>query len=431
MTERTNEQVLRGDGVEAIRSPAGPYELVHLDAGALRLTAVPALGGRLLSLTLHGREFLYRNGRLLDDGLRPRPGVRPVPQDGPMSAWLNWGGDKTWPAPQGWDGPGQWAGPPDPVLDSGPYGLRLTVRGRTAQAVMTSGVEARTGLRIERRVEVTAGRTAFTLENTLTNESDRPRRWAVWNVTQLAGTAPGSYPAGGVYVGTAGSGRPETVGLIAGTGRPHVHRTGRGVLHVPHQDVVGKVGFPDASGWLAHVAPHGTLTQRFEVSPEARYPDADSRAEVWLEHPLDAPLEHLGGLRPLDRVVECEALGPLQELAPGQSTRLTMEVGVGATTGPVEVATAWGFWSRLPRLEYGRPTGVFVPFRDGFLTARPSRGGGEPVPCGTLVAGEACAFDIKTGRLAAVGAGAVVVASAPDGSEPTEVGVLEAQRSEG
>ncbi|QLH26464.1 DUF4380 domain-containing protein [Streptomyces sp. Rer75] len=428
MTERTNGEALRGDGVEVVRSPVGPYELVRLDAGAVQVTAVPALGGRLLSLTLHGREFLYRNERLLDGGLRPRPGVRPVPQDGPMSAWLNWGGDKTWPAPQGWDGPGQWAGPPDPVLDSGPYGLRLTVRGRTAQAVMTSGVEPRTGLRIERRVTVTAGRTAFTLENTLTNESDRPRRWAVWNVTQLAGTAPGSCPAGGVYVGTAGSGRPETVGLIAGTGRPQVHRLGRGVLHVPHQDVVGKVGFPDAAGWLAHVAPQGTLTQRFEVSPAARYPDGDSRVEVWLEHPLHAPLEHLGGLHPLDRVVECEALGPLQELAPGQSTRLTLEIGVGAGAGPVEAVTSRGFWSRLPRLEDGRLVGVFVPFRDGSLTARPSRGGGEPVRCGTLVAGEACAFDVRPDGLAAAGADAVVVASAPDGSDATTVGFLEARR---
>ncbi|CAM5735676.1 hypothetical protein SALBM311S_03964 [Streptomyces alboniger] len=174
MAERTNDQALRGDGVKVVRSPVGPYELVRLDAGAVQVTAVPALGGRLLSLTLHGREFLYRNSRLLDDGLRPHPGVRPVPHDGPMSAWLNWGGDKTWPAPQGWDGPDQWAGPPDPVLDSGPYELRLTVEGRTAQAVMTSGVEPRTGLRIERRVEVTAGRTAFTLLNTLTNESNRP-----------------------------------------------------------------------------------------------------------------------------------------------------------------------------------------------------------------------------------------------------------------
>ncbi|WP_262704021.1 MULTISPECIES: hypothetical protein [Streptomyces] len=208
-----------------------------------------------------------------------------------------------------------------------------------------------------------------------------------------------------------------------------MHRIGRGRLHVPHQDVVGKVGFPDAAGWLAHVAPQGTLTQRFEVFP-GRYPDADSRVEVWLENPLHAPLEHLGGRHPLDRVVECEALGPLQELAPGQSTRLTVEVGVGATAGPVEAATSWGFWSQLPRLEDGRLVGVFVPFRDGFLTARPPRGSGEPIRCGTLVAGETCAFDIGPGRLAAAGVGSMVVASAPDGSDATNIGFVEARQSQ-
>jgi hypothetical protein len=43
---------------------------------------------------------------------------------------------------------------------------------------------------------------------------------------------------------------------------------------------------------------------------------------VWLEYPLHAPLAHLGGLRPPDRIVECEVLGPLRRLAPGGSTSL-------------------------------------------------------------------------------------------------------------
>ncbi len=102
---------------------------------------------------------------------------------------------------------------------------------------------------------------------------------------------------------------------------------------------------------------------------------------------------------------------------------------MGATAGPVEAATSWGFWSRLPRLEDGRLVGAFVPFRDGFLTAGASRGGAEQVRCGTLVAGEACAFDVRPGRTAAAGAGAMVVASAPDGSDTATVGFLEAQRS--
>lgn len=373
----------------ATRVPAGPYELIRLSAGELTVTAAPALGGRLLSVTLAGSEFLYRNPRLLGADLAPLPGVEAVPHDGPMALWRNWGGDKTWPAPQGWDGPDQWAGPPDPVLDSGRYDARTRESGDTARLDMVSGVEPRTGLRVTRSVTVEAGSTAFRLDITLTNASDRPRRWAAWNITQLAGTAPGDDGDLGVYLGTARSGRPATVPLVAGTGNPLV-RDLDGVLHVPHQDIVGKAGFPDAAGWLAHVGPGRTLTQRFPVTAGLPYPDDDSRAEVWLEHPLSSPLEHLGGLQPADRVVECETLGPLTDLAPGDSTRLTVEFGAAAVAAPVRAVTAGGFWTVPPRVADGRLHGRFTAFRDGPLTAVPP-GGGTPRPCGSATAGRECA----------------------------------------
>ncbi|MEK8141805.1 hypothetical protein NKH18_01610 [Streptomyces sp. M10(2022)] len=155
----------------------------------------------------------------------------------------------------------------------------------------------------------------------MTNTSAVERRWALWNVTQIAGAPPAS-PAGaeGVYLGRARSGRPSTVPLVAGTGRPQVLEAAADVLYVPHQDVVGKVGFPDSAGWLAHVGPERTLAQGFTVH-EGSYPDEGSRAEVWMECPLAEGLPHLGGLRPRDHVVECEALGPLTTLAPGRRPR--------------------------------------------------------------------------------------------------------------
>ncbi|MET8173340.1 hypothetical protein ABZV21_13115, partial [Streptomyces clavifer] len=64
------------DAVRVRRTPTAYGELITLDAGALTVTAAPGLGGRLLSVTLGGSEFLYRNPRLLDDDLTPLPGVR-------------------------------------------------------------------------------------------------------------------------------------------------------------------------------------------------------------------------------------------------------------------------------------------------------------------------------------------------------------------
>jgi hypothetical protein len=114
--------------------------------------------------------------------------------------------------------------------------------------------------------------------------------------------------------------------VVAGTGYPRTEARGH-VVRVPHQDVVGKVGFPTARGWLAHIAGGTTCTQRFEVDPAATYPDGGSRVEVWLEHPLTEPIATLGGLAPPDRIVEVEVLGPLVELAPGEHTDLRIWCG--------------------------------------------------------------------------------------------------------
>ncbi|MEV5227633.1 hypothetical protein AB0L08_12295 [Streptomyces albidoflavus] len=75
------------DAVRVRRTPTAYGELITLDAGALTVTAAPGLGGRLLSVTLGGSEFLYRNPRLLDDDLTPVPGVRTRTGSTAAAAW--------------------------------------------------------------------------------------------------------------------------------------------------------------------------------------------------------------------------------------------------------------------------------------------------------------------------------------------------------
>ncbi|GGV87679.1 hypothetical protein GCM10010294_69840 [Streptomyces griseoloalbus] len=351
--------------VRAVRRARAGHEVVEVDNGLIRLVLAPALGGRILSAVRDGREFLHRDPALLDDALNVRDLRAVGPHDGPMSAWRNWGGDKTWPAPQGWSGPGEWAGPPDPVLDSGAYACAVDVAddGSRADITLTSGDDPRTGLRLTRRITLAAGRCDFALRLTARNVSAKNVRWALWNVTQLPGR-PVRRPGDGVWLGTAGSGAPDTVDLVAGTGRPRVERHGD-VLHVPAQDVVGKVGFPDAAGWIAHVGPAGTWTYRFPVDPTAAYPDGGSRVEVWMEHPLPAPLVHLGGLRPSHRVVECEALGPCRELAPGESARLDGTMSLGPRLGAVTSVGRHAWWSAPLAFAEGTVTGMCVPSGSG------------------------------------------------------------------
>lgn len=281
-----------------------------LDNGLIRLGFVPELGGRLLSVRVGATELLWRNPLLLTDDLSPVGEHVFGPNDGRMGDWVNYGGDKTWPAPQGGAGPGQWAGPPDPVLDSGPYTVDTTADAVT----MTSGDDPHTGLRLTRRFSL-ADR-GYRLDLIATNVSDRPVRWALWNVTQFAG-------GGEVFVALRDHPAP-VVDLVAGTGNPRSELTGGGAL-VPNQDVVGKLGFPGAAGSLSYIADGWRSTFSFAVDPAATYPDHGSPVEVWLEHPLPEPLAALGDLDPPARIVECEVLGPLTDLAPGAQTSLTID----------------------------------------------------------------------------------------------------------
>lgn len=312
--------------VEVDSAPGRP-DVVWLDNGHLRIGAVPALGGRILSIQVDGVETLWRNAALLDDRLHPVAGHVPGPVAGRLGDWNNYGGDKTWPAPQGWSGMEEWAGPPDPVLDSGPYEWTVEddIVPDSVQVTMRSGDDPRTGLRLERALTVTAGSYRYELELRAVNASDRTVRWSLWNVMQRRSDQPGS---GGVDIGVgvapAAGESADVVAVLAGTGLPRDERSGPGHVHVPHQDVVGKIGFPTAVGWVAHVAGGTTCTISFDVDPAATYPDGGSRVEVWLEHPQPQPLADLGDLDPPDRIVEVEVLGPLTELAPGERTTLTL-----------------------------------------------------------------------------------------------------------
>lgn len=306
---------------------SGPDEAFWLANDRLRLGVVPALGGRLLSLQLDGRELLYRNEALIDDRLHRLDDSALPALDATMASWRNYGGDKTWPAPQGWSGPAEWAGPPDPVLDSGPYEPVMSVEDERLTLTMTSAADPRSGLQVTRTIVLGVDSLQFELHQQFTAVL-RPVRWAIWNVLQLRAD-----PSGDVRDGWYAEvvDRPGSViELLSGNGFP-AHRITDGVVFVPCQDVVGKLGIPGATGRLATWVDGVAVTQRFSPAPsaaDADYPDSGSRAEIWLECPLAEGLAHLGGLDPPARIIESEVLGPMVELAQGESTSLIVVVGV-------------------------------------------------------------------------------------------------------
>lgn len=297
-------------------SDALPVHVV--DNGDVRLAFLPTVGGRLISVRCGGAELLWRNPEYLDDALATvRPRSTWPPLDGGMGSWPNVGGSKTWPAPQGWSGPDEWPGPPDGVLDSGVWSIEAAwsagADGHGALRVrLTSADDARTGLRVTRDFTVPARGAAFRQRSTFTNVSDRVVRWSVWEVAQVDTAAGGE-----LWVDVAGAAEP--VDLVDAFGRVAVGPVDDGRRRVAVDDVVGKVGFTDATGALSFRRPDGAgLDWRFDV-PSGVYPDGGCQVEIWMQYPTPAPLEGPGSLHPTARLLELEALTPLTQLDPGGS----------------------------------------------------------------------------------------------------------------
>ncbi|GAA2096824.1 DUF4380 domain-containing protein [Actinomadura alba] len=298
----------------------GTEPLVHLVSPWGHAVVLPGRGGRLMSFTAGGREWLWRNPELLDDSFTPTATARRLPDATGFAGWANWGGDKTWPAPQGWSSEREWAGPPDPVLDGGAY----TVLEQGALRVrMRSGDDPRTGLAVTRTITMSAGEAMLVVDSELQNVADRPIRWAAWSVTQFETQSFQGHGDGrsGLWVGLTDRHRAP-VTLFAPDGAPTLERVSEGLGLVPIRDVVGKIGIGGTAGWLAVVAPGGaTLTQRFEVTRGAPYPDSGSEVAVWMQYPKEQDLEGLEGLRPTARLVEAETMSPLTRLVPGEVLR--------------------------------------------------------------------------------------------------------------
>ena len=302
----------------------GDLQVVTVDNGPLRLAFLPQVGGRLISLEVHGSEVLWRNPAWLAEDLFPTlPHASWRRPDGTMGSWVNAGGAKTWPAPQGWSGPGEWAGPPDDVLDSGTYAVEHSLGADgTAVVRLTSGVDPRTGLRITRTFEVAPGALSFRQESRFTNAGDVPVRWSIWEVAQVDTRPLDAVPTRGTFLVRTGPG-PARRDLLEVTGRATALEEA-GQVVVPVQDVVAKLGFPTATGRVEwHRGDGLRLALEIEVEDPADHPDGGCPVELWLQHPIDAPLAAFSGLHPDAHLVEMEVLGPLRTLAPGSCTTMT------------------------------------------------------------------------------------------------------------
>jgi hypothetical protein len=364
----------------AVHTEYHGWDAIKLQNRLVTALAVPEIGGRLMEFTLGSQQFLFVNQELLGKRFTPAE----YQGDGTLVHWKNFGGAKTWPAPQGWDNDQQWHGPPDPVLDSGVYSHDLALSHTGARVSMRSPADMRTGLRIQRTLSLLPGTSRLHIERRFENISDRPVRWAMWEVAQLACAS----RQGGFNTDCWVYAPADTWHIMFGDDNRQVQRHVRpGILGVHYQGIVGKIGIHNRAGWLAFADQQTgwVLCFHFGLDAGADYPDGGAVTEVWTESPRSpspVPLASPGYL------LEAEVLSPLFTIAPGASASHDIHMCAAFCPGPIVAVTEAGC-THVPlryQVEAGwvRLSGVFGCFLQGqaalvWLDAAGQTIGSEPV----------------------------------------------------
>lgn len=317
------------------------WNACYLENAYVRLVAVPDIGGRIMAYDLGPYPFLF-----VDPNLAGKLFTSEENQgDGSLAAWKNYGGDKTWPAPQGWENDQQWHGPPDPVLDTGRYTLnKLAVEDGHAIIVMTSPPDPRTGVQITRRITLAPDSSRVKLDLTFTNITDHQIRWSIWDVVQFRAECVGDHgrlthdPNCVVTVPVnpdSAFERGFNVMFGAEDNSQWQVDPANGLLTAPYHWEIGKIGLDSPTGWIAfnNATAGYSLVEQFTYQPSATYPDGGATVEVWTvgagqvgNFDYDANPSYQ---------METEVLGPLTEIAPGETTMFSLAWGACRGTGPV------------------------------------------------------------------------------------------------
>jgi hypothetical protein len=297
-----------------------------LSNGFAELYIVPQIGGRIVQYKFDDKEFFWVNPQLTDK-LPPATGLDP---DG---GWLNYGGDKLWPAPQGWSNDRQWPGPPDAVLDGQPYTMeQLPADKNGAVGVrLTSRKDFRSGISFSRVIRLHPYGTRVSIEATMTNIDNKPRRWGIWAHTQLdAGKADGNgYNSlmNAFCPINPKSCFPKGYDVIFGEkDNPSFQADyDKSMMKVNYQYRVGKIGMDSDAGWIATIDGRtgDVFIHRFIYEPGKEYPDGSS-VEFWHNgigsiYAYNKKMDMADNPDENPYVFESEILSPFAELEPGQS----------------------------------------------------------------------------------------------------------------
>jgi len=310
---------------EAKESNYRGWKTLELNNGLIEVQVAPDIGGRIIQFKLGDFEYLWVNDQLA--------GKMPPPTGlGPKGEWLNWGGDKLWPAPQGWGSDDKWPGPPGPVIEGIPHTASIVAaKGTTASIQHTSPQDKSTGIQFSRTIHVADGAARVSLVSTMKNIGTKPRRWGIWEVTQLSCAdrkGPGYDKDVWAYCPiNPKSIYPKGFKVMFGAEDNPAFKPDpeKKMMKVHYERQVGKIGMDSMAGWLAVVSGRDgrVFVERFQCFPDKKYPD-DASVEFWLQAPgkfFAAGKENVITDDPKEAppYMEAEVLSPFAELQPGDS----------------------------------------------------------------------------------------------------------------
>ena len=287
----------------------GDWLALEVSNDFVSLSVVPEIGGRVVDLSLCRTPVFYANPRLRGKSISAAD----------PSLGKNFGGSKVWPAPQGWNSEAEWPGPPDAVFDCGAYDWRSELSSEAASICLTSSHDEYTGTTLRREIKMIAESSSVEVLHSMQNTSRRPVRWSIWQVSQVDA-------AQGLEIFVPATGFHQTFG-----DKPYpaiFFDSDENRVRVRYADQVAKFAVKATQGWFTSLdrAQGFVLAETFPVMPAANYPDGAPVA-FWIsghgtfklhEDQVDigaAP----GGCDPH---VETEIMGPLTDLAPGESASL-------------------------------------------------------------------------------------------------------------
>lgn len=338
----------------------GPQAYISNDS--LSVMIMPQIGGRVMNLSLGQRNLIYTNPRYVQETQNAES------RGTAEREWRNYGGSKVWLAPQGWSSEEEWPGPPDLVLDSGPYEFQVSSDKRRAFIHLKSEHDEYSGLTLERTIEIHPGTAIVHLHHKMRNTSRRRVRWSIWQVTQVDA-------AHGLDMFMPAKSLHQTLGNEPYTGFTYDAAVRR--AHLRYQDQVAKFAVDPDKEWFASLdsARKLVLAETFPISPGAEYPGG-AQIAFWTsgrgsftvhEDTVNMSLSANG----CDPHVETEVMGPLKELAPGESSELRTEWRLAAIDAKEIISIndcgAIGRQLALTMESHARLTGAFGVFHEGRL----------------------------------------------------------------